>query len=122
MQRPVHRFAIFRFTLTSKPVAMPVIGTGAPLRIMKKIHFFAFTLFLGFAACLAADPPATAPKTQTGAPAEKTSFQEVTSHLDPGGNLYLYLGTEQWVKNLSAKISGLRGIFSALPSVKDEDR
>ena len=30
-------------------------------------------------------------------PVEKTSFAEVTSQLDPGGNLYLYLGTAQWL-------------------------
>ena len=43
--------------------------------------------------------------TQTGTPAApsanvvtlavKNSFAEVTSHLDPGGNLYMYLGTAQ---------------------------
>ena len=30
--------------------------------------------------------------------AETTSFKEVTSKLDAGGNFYLYLSTEQWLK------------------------
>jgi hypothetical protein len=89
---------------------------------MKTIHYITAILFSGLAISFAADPPTTAPKASAGAPSEKTSFQEVTSHLDPGGNLYLYLGIEQWVKNLSDKISSLRGIFSAMPNIKDEDR
>src|SRR6185503_3760189 len=44
----------------------------------------------------------------------KTSFQEVTSQLDPGGSLYLYLATDQWLKGLSTKVSDLRGIITAV--------
>jgi len=33
--------------------------------------------------------------TQTQTSAVKNSFQEATSHLDSGGNLYLYLSTEE---------------------------
>jgi hypothetical protein len=56
------------------------------------------------------------------ASAEKNSFQEVTSQLDPGGNVYLYLGTEQWLENLSGKVSNFRELLGAIPDVKDEDR
>jgi hypothetical protein len=52
---------------------------------------------------------------------EKTSFNEVTSQLDPGGNLYLYLGTAQWLEGLSDKISALREKFTSLPGLKPED-
>ncbi|HEY5298180.1 MAG TPA: hypothetical protein VIK59_09655 [Verrucomicrobiae bacterium] len=41
-------------------------------------------------------------------PAEKTSFNEVTSQLDPGGDFYLYLGTAQWLEHLSSKVENLR--------------
>jgi hypothetical protein len=54
--------------------------------------------------------------------AEKNSFQEVTSHLDPGGNLYLYFSTEQILASLSDKVSNLREVLGAIPSVKVEDR
>ena len=54
--------------------------------------------------------------------AEKNSFTEVTSHLDTGGNLYLYLGTAQWLDGLSAKAGAWRGSLDSLPNVKDADR
>ena len=54
--------------------------------------------------------------------AEKNSFQEVTSHLDPGGNLYLYFSTEQLLDGLSTKASNLRQLVGALPNVSDNDR
>src|SRR6266498_1906599 len=54
--------------------------------------------------------------------AEKNSFQEVASHLDPGGNLYLYFSTEQMLDGLSAKASNLHQLLGALPNVKEGDR
>ena len=54
--------------------------------------------------------------------AEKNSFQEVTAHLDPGGSFYFYLGTEQWLQNLSDKVSNWRGLFASLPDLKADDR
>jgi hypothetical protein len=54
--------------------------------------------------------------------AEKNSFQEVTSHLDPGGNLYLYFSTEQLLDGLSAKVSNFRQLVGAIPNVQDADR
>jgi hypothetical protein len=54
--------------------------------------------------------------------AEKNSFQEVTSHLDPGGNLYLYFSTEQLLNNISTKAANFRQLVSAIPDVKEGDR
>jgi len=67
----------------------------------------------------AADPGGAA---VTNAFAEKTSFQEVTAQLDPGGNLYLYLGTEQWLDGLSAKISNWRQLLGSIPDLPDDAR
>ncbi len=52
---------------------------------------------------------------------EKTSFTEVTSQLDPGGNFYMYLGTAQWLDGLSAKVGAWRQAFTAMPGLKPED-
>jgi hypothetical protein len=52
---------------------------------------------------------------------EKTSFTEVTSQLDPGGNFYLYLGTAQWLNGLDAKVGAWRQTFTAMPGLKPED-
>ncbi|HKS38167.1 MAG TPA: hypothetical protein VJW76_13300 [Verrucomicrobiae bacterium] len=71
-------------------------------------------------------PGATAAKPQSGRPttasAEKTSFQEVTSQLDPGGNLFAYFGTEQWISGASDYVSGWRGILEMVPVLTDEQR
>ncbi|HEX5399756.1 MAG TPA: hypothetical protein VFY06_11995, partial [Verrucomicrobiae bacterium] len=53
--------------------------------------------------------------------AEKTSFSEVTSQLDPGGDFYLYLGTAQWLDNLSAKVGVWRQTFNSMPGLKPDD-
>lgn len=62
--------------------------------------------------------PAAAPAPS----AEPTSFKEVTSQLDPGGSLYLYLGTEQWLASVSRKAAAWRGLLGAVPDLKAEDR
>jgi hypothetical protein len=54
--------------------------------------------------------------------AEKTSFQEVASHLDAGGDLYLYLGTEQMLTGVSGKISRWRQIFTSMPDADAKQR
>lgn len=53
---------------------------------------------------------------------QKTSFDEVTSQLDPGGNFYMYLGTAQWLGNLSAKTEHLRQTFASMPGVTDDQQ
>jgi hypothetical protein len=52
--------------------------------------------------------------------AEKTSFNEVTSKLDPGGDLYVYLSTEQWLANLSTKIDSWRELAASLPDLQNQ--
>lgn len=54
--------------------------------------------------------------------ADKTSFAEVTSQLDPGGNFYLYLGTAQWLERLSKRTEGWRQKVETMPNLKAEDR
>jgi hypothetical protein len=54
--------------------------------------------------------------------AEKTSFQQVTSQLDPGGNAYIYLSTEQLLEGLSTKIGSFRELIGNLPDMKERDR
>ena len=52
---------------------------------------------------------------------EKTSFAEVTSQLDPGGNFYLYLGTAQWLAHLSTKVEALRSGFVGMPDITPDN-
>jgi competence protein ComGC len=62
----------------------------------------------------------TAPSKGAIVSAEKNSFQEVTAHLDPGGSLYLYLGTEQWMAKLSQTVSDLRHLAFAIPDLGND--
>jgi hypothetical protein len=72
----------------------------------------------------------TAPATRTAplsagggvVSAEKTSFSEVTSQLDPGGSLYAYVGTEPWLGRVSKEIGGFKETLSSLPGQSDRDR
>jgi Protein of unknown function (DUF3352) len=78
-------------------------------------------LLLGALALAALVTPAPTVRAQSPAPADKTSFKEVTSQLDPGGNFYLYLGTAQWLEHLSGKIESWRDKFTSMPDAKPED-
>ncbi len=99
---------------------------------MKKTHIFArvlvtatasLSLFLG-AGCnnkgQEGTPALPAKTTETSA--VKNSFQDVTSKLDTGGNLYLYLSTEQWLSKLSDKISDWRQFVKSIPNMSPEDQ
>ena len=66
-------------------------------------------------------------KSQPPAPAavvsaERTSFAQVTSQLDPGGSLYLYLSTEQCLAGVSGKLAAWQGLLGAIPDLKPDDR
>jgi hypothetical protein len=52
----------------------------------------------------------------------QNSFQAVTSHLDPGGDLYLYLNTEQWLSGLSAQINQWRALAMTIPDQSATDQ
>jgi hypothetical protein len=69
-------------------------------------------------------PPALPQKPGTAAiqSAEHTSFAQVTSKLDPGGNLYVYLSTEQWLAGVASKIASWQGLLGVVPDLKPEDR
>jgi hypothetical protein len=54
--------------------------------------------------------------------AEPNSFAEVTSQLDPGGNLYIYISTEQFLKGLSDKVAQVRQVVESLPNIPDQTR
>lgn len=54
--------------------------------------------------------------------AEPTSFKEVTSKLDPGGSLYMYLSTEQCLQNLSGKIGTWRDALMSVPDMQDQQQ
>jgi hypothetical protein len=53
--------------------------------------------------------------------ATKTSFKEVTSKLDAGGNLYVYLSTEAWLNNLSQKVGAWRAVADEFPNMDEQD-
>jgi hypothetical protein len=65
---------------------------------------------------------ATAKKSPAIVSVGKTSFNEVTSQLDPGGNFYLYLDTAQWLNGVSSKVSTLKKAFTSMPNLDDSDR
>jgi hypothetical protein len=99
---------------------------------MKKNSFYLYApalALLGLVAVLAfgcqkqGTPQAASPAQQPSqfVSVEKTSFNEVTSQLDPGGDLYLYLGTAQWLEGLSDKIFAWQQQFASMPGIKPED-
>jgi hypothetical protein len=51
----------------------------------------------------------------------KTSFQEVTSQLDPGGSLFLYLATDQWLAGLSTNLAELQQALAPLAGPGRDD-
>src|SRR6266545_1090954 len=66
------------------------------------------------------EAPSTSPPpraTPAVVSAEKTSFNEVTSQLDPGGSLYGYLSTSQWLDGLSDRVNGWREVVLSLPNL-----
>jgi len=97
---------------------------------MKKMQFLTGTLLTAALAaaifiavgCGKNESGGNPPPTAARVSAEKNSFQEVTSHLDTGGSLYLYLSTESWLDGLSGKIDGWRDFANSVPNVKDADR
>ncbi len=59
---------------------------------------------------------------QSRPPASPNSFQAVTSHLDPGGDLFLYVNPEDWLKGLSSQINQWRNLATAAPNSNPTDR
>lgn len=55
-------------------------------------------------------------------PARQTSFAEVTGQLDPGGNVYGYMATDQWLAGLATNVANVREFALGLPDVSAKDR
>ena len=51
-----------------------------------------------------------------------TSFKEVTSQLDQGGSLYLYLSLKKWVQGLSQAVSNWKEMYQANPKASPEEK
>ncbi len=81
------------------------------------LHRFIYLATITLAFGLAASPFATDAKPSIVS-AEKTSFQEVTSQLDPGGSIYVYLSTSQWLAGLSDRINEWRGAVMGMPELQ----
>lgn len=55
-------------------------------------------------------------------PARPTSFAEVTQQLDPGGSVYAYLATDQWLAGLSTNVAQIKEFLLNLPEASGADR
>lgn len=93
---------------------------------MKKIFAFSLTITLAAAGFLLTngckkESATTVPvESSSLKSAETNSFKEVTSKLDAGGDLYLYLSTEQWLKRLSDNLGKWRDTVSAIPNLGEQ--
>ncbi|HEX4121817.1 MAG TPA: hypothetical protein VH619_14445 [Verrucomicrobiae bacterium] len=78
------------------------------------------------AGCHKNEPPASpsaAPSKSTEiVSAEKTSFDEVTAKLNKGGNLFIFLSTEQTLRGLTNRLTAASNFVLSLPAVPTEGR
>ena len=78
-------------------------------------------------ACHKNETPAPSPESSAAKKpgiisAEKTSFDEVTAKLNPGGNLFAYLDTDQILRGLSNRISATSNFVTSLPTIPSDQR
>lgn len=66
--------------------------------------------------------PSSQPRPDAVTPARETSFEAVTSQLDPGGTVFAYLSTDQWLGDASTTLIEWRGVLQGLPNISREDR
>ncbi len=64
----------------------------------------------------------SAPSVGEVKPVRETSFEEVTKQLDPGGSVYAYLATDQWLAGLSTNVAQLASLLGTLPNTSETDR
>jgi len=84
---------------------------------------FAILALLSFAGCSKNEPvPAEQKEKPTAKAVPKNTFEAVTAQLDPGGDVYMYVGTEQWLRGLSGKIGGWSQLLNGIPDLTDEKR
>ncbi len=106
------------------------LGRGElQLLFMKKILTLAGFRLIAFAAALLVLPGCNkqqGPSAQKTLPVERSadtnSFQQVASHLEAGGDLYLYLSTQQLLEGLSTRIGGFQQVIGAIPNLEAEQR
>ena len=87
------------------------------------LRVFAIMALLSFAGCSKNETAPTEQKekpTAKGVP--KNTFEAVTAQLDPGGEVYMYVGTEQWLRGLSGKIGGWSQLLNGIPDLNEENR
>src|SRR5882724_5748222 len=114
------------FTFRQKSVAIPARNGEINYLPMKKFWALALSLVLiGTSLILleGCNQKSSEPVKSSSlgiASAEKTSFKDVTSKLDAGGNLYVYLSTEQWLTNLSGYVGHWRDSLAALPGDQNQ--
>jgi hypothetical protein len=105
--------------------SVPIRGTCRhPLPVGFLIYIVAVGLSFGAAEKQEAGSPtgtSPAPAKAIFEPAHKTTFAEVTSQLDPGGSVYAYLATEQWLAGLGTNLSGIRDLIKSLPDIGAAD-
>src|SRR6266540_6867059 len=105
---------------TATPRSPTMNAMNSDIRRASLVFLAALFLLPGCSRKEEAQPGPTTAKPPPGRPAlasaEKTSFQEVTSQLDPGGNLFAYFGTEQWISGASDYVSRWRGILEMVPT------
>jgi hypothetical protein len=105
-------------------------GASIIVRAMRNhplsLHLSALVFFSGLTAGSAAEQQPQSPASGTGKTGSelvrKTSFKEVTSQLDSGGTMYLYLSTDQWLARLGSDVSALRDFIASLPNASDPNR
>lgn len=87
--------------------------------------FIGLLIALGFGCKPGSSSGPGAPPSASGSKfvsVRKTSFNEVTSQLDPGGSFYMYLSTARWLEGLSGRVSSWQSSLESMPQLKDEDR
>ncbi len=93
-----------------------------PMHTMTSVHrsaaVFAAALVL-LAGCKKKQeaPPALRGGKTAIVSAEKNSFDQVTAKLDPGGNVFVYLSTEQTLNGLSNRLAAASNLVGVLPSI-----
>ena len=105
--------ATFHPSMKSQPIRVTILA--ALFSILVSSPTPAAVQPAGAPALGAAARPSSIPTQPPFAGGRKTSFAEVTSLLDPGGSLFLYLATDQWLANLSTKVSDFRQVMLAMP-------
>lgn len=93
-------------------------------------RFLLLSLLVSIVACdkkpappgASAPPQTSTPDAAEFKPARETSFGEVTSQLDPGGNLFVYLSTDQWLAGLTTNLARFREVLQSFPDADASKR